>query len=93
MEGFDEVMNDHLSAEGRAEMEARTMAKFDKVFNKRAYDEAYTMAADNPFGHMSALEAMAEGKRRGSPKLHRCCEPHRDDSVCLQGFGCSTRET
>ncbi len=73
-------------------MEAR-MAKFDKVFNKRAYDERYKMAADNPFGHMSALEAMAQGKRRGSPKLDVVLNPIVTTLFCLQGFGCSTRET
>ena len=51
------------------------MAKFDKVFNKRAYDEAYKMAADNPFGHMSALEAMAEGKRHGAPSSTAVVNP------------------
>jgi peroxin-5 len=49
----------------RKELTAKdnAFAKFDKVWNKRAYDEAYTMASDNPFSNLSALEAMAEGIR------------------------------
>ena len=62
LHGFDAVMNDHLSAAGRAEMEARTMASFDQVY-KKPYDKEYAMASDNPFASMDAAMAMAEGIR------------------------------